>query len=559
VSSPRYRPIPPHKHQIKDIVGVAEIGEILRAGGGGITGNTYIDGLLHVYGDNDENKFLVRNEDEDNVFQIDTVNEQVEITDFALRFNESVGGNYLDLALQLFEDMDYPGEYNPFIHVAQGFWCQKDVFSQGFLGSASRIYIEFGGTYTPAVASDIGKLVYANGTDPEDVVGALVGYWNSAEDYENVPSAASPSVPTWWIIGYYEIASGSAMTIPSGTGAGTTNAGWQTQPGGGAIQIGHGLSSTTDPPKIVLSSSELGFDKLYIHDLNGVLAGIAVKDVQIGDDVKLYREAADTLATDDNLEVHNQYLNLDKSTAPVQFTLQVDNVDKSRWLFDGTDVYLTAETGDLNLSVGGSEKVIVNGDLEVTGDITGFSVSRSDISDFWDTPFWNSIPDKPSTYPPSSHNHAASDITSGVFNYARIPWTSIPASGIQIGSGDIYWQTATQPDVLETNVPWIFDSSVQIGDGLSVTGSLGLTGNITLGTTITFTDINLYRQTTPSVCLELDDDMIIDGALQVGAGLSVTGALGVTGTIEGGRLKLPYVGSDPGSPANGEIWVRSNL
>jgi len=541
VSSPRYRPIPPHKHQIKDIVGVAEIGEILRAGGGGITGNTYIDGLLHVYGDNDENKFLVRDEDNNDRFKVNTVDDIAELKDLTLRLSESAEGNYFDVWLQLVEDMEYSGEYNPFFRIDQGFWCNKDVFVQGFLGTASRIYVTFGATYTPCVSSDVGKSVYRG----ENVVGVLSNYDNNTKK--------------WWLVGYYPILSGQSLTIPEGTGAGTTNADWQTQTGGGAVQIGHGLTSPTDPSKIVLSSSELGFDKLYIHDLNGVLAGIAVKDVQIGDDVKLYREAADTLATDDNLEVHNQYLNLDKSTAPVQFTLQVDNVDKSRWLFDGTDVYLTAETGDLNLSVGGSEKVIVNGDLEVTGDITGFSVSRSDISDFWDTPFWNSIPDKPSTYPPSSHNHAASDITSGVFNYARIPWTSIPASGIQIGSGDIYWQTATQPDVLETNVPWIFDSSVQIGDGLSVTGSLGLTGNITLGTTITFTDINLYRQTTPSVCLELDDDMIIDGALQVGAGLSVTGALGVTGTIEGGRLKLPYVGSDPGSPANGEIWVRSNL
>lgn len=28
---------------------------------------------------------------------------------------------------------------------------------------------------------------------------------------------------------------------------------------------------------------------------------------------------------------------------------------------------------------------------------------RSDITDFWDSPFWNNIPDKPSAYPPEAH------------------------------------------------------------------------------------------------------------------------------------------------------------
>ena len=31
--------------------------------------------------------------------------------------------------------------------------------------------------------------------------------------------------------------------------------------------------------------------------------------------------------------------------------------------------------------------------------------SRSEITDFWSTPFWSKIPDKPSTFPPSAHNH----------------------------------------------------------------------------------------------------------------------------------------------------------
>jgi len=37
--------------------------------------------------------------------------------------------------------------------------------------------------------------------------------------------------------------------------------------------------------------------------------------------------------------------------------------------------------------------------------------SRSDVTDFWSSPFWTNIPDKPSTYPPSAHTHARADVT----------------------------------------------------------------------------------------------------------------------------------------------------
>jgi len=176
--------------------------------------------------------------------------------------------------------MEYPDEYNPFFHVEQGFWCQKDVFSQGFLGSASRIYIEFGGTYTPAVASDIGKTVKDDGV----YSGVLVGYWNSETDYLHLPTSVDPSdptAPTWWLVGYYPIASGSTITIPSGIGGGVTNAGWATQPGGGAVMVGHGLTGPDDPPKTVLSSSALGFNRYHFVDIEGNLADTAVKDAQI--------------------------------------------------------------------------------------------------------------------------------------------------------------------------------------------------------------------------------------------------------------------------------------
>ena len=44
-------------------------------------------------------------------------------------------------------------------------------------------------------------------------------------------------------------------------------------------------------------------------------------------------------------------------------------------------------------------------DPDVDGDI-----SRAKVEDFFSSPFWDNIPDKPSTFPPASHTHEISDI-----------------------------------------------------------------------------------------------------------------------------------------------------
>jgi len=48
---------------------------------------------------------------------------------------------------------------------------------------------------------------------------------------------------------------------------------------------------------------------------------------------------------------------------------------------------------------------------------------RADITDFWATPFWDNIPDKPSTFPPEAHTHPRSDITDF---WAAPFWSNIP-------------------------------------------------------------------------------------------------------------------------------------
>ena len=51
------------------------------------------------------------------------------------------------------------------------------------------------------------------------------------------------------------------------------------------------------------------------------------------------------------------------------------------------------------------------------------SISRSKIADFWNTPFWDNIPDKPSTFPPEPHTHLRNEIS----DFWNTPfWDNIP-------------------------------------------------------------------------------------------------------------------------------------
>jgi len=110
--------------------------------------------------------------------------------------------------------------------------------------------------------------------------------------------------------------------------------------------------------------------------------------ITIGGDTNLYRSAADVLKTDDNFDA-------------------------------------------LALRIGGTEVITSTRTLQ------NVTASRSIITDFFSSPFWDNIPDKPSAFPPSAHasSHAsggsdpvsldASQIVSGVLNTSRIPWTQV--------------------------------------------------------------------------------------------------------------------------------------
>ena len=65
--------------------------------------------------------------------------------------------------------------------------------------------------------------------------------------------------------------------------------------------------------------------------------------------------------------------------------------------------------------------------------------TRTDIVDFFSTPFWNNIPDKPPDFPPSPHTHSLSDILQSGASTNQVPkW-----SGTQWQPGSVNWDEIT--------------------------------------------------------------------------------------------------------------------
>ena len=80
--------------------------------------------------------------------------------------------------------------------------------------------------------------------------------------------------------------------------------------------------------------------------------------------------------------------------------------------------------------------------------------TRSDITDFWDTPFWDNIPDKPSEYPPEPHTHGMSDLTDFV-NVSKVIMdtsTNRPSAGV---AGRLFFETDTHIIYYDNGSSWV--------------------------------------------------------------------------------------------------------
>jgi hypothetical protein len=177
------------------------------------------------------------------------------------------------------------------------------------------------------------------------------------------------------------------------------------------------------------------------------------------------------------------------------------------------------------------------------------SHTRSEITDFWSTPFWNNIPDKPSTFTPSAHAYThiaggsdeisiyASQVTSGTFELDRIP--TIP-----------YSKTNFANQSLLTSSDAIFNSVKATNSGGAVKAGDYLT--LAWDSTISYISAH-YRHMQLTVdsgkTIYLVGNLNVSGAasfsssLQVGSTLSVTGNISTTtGNITSGGGYL-YIGS----------------
>jgi hypothetical protein len=87
---------------------------------------------------------------------------------------------------------------------------------------------------------------------------------------------------------------------------------------------------------------------------------------------------------------------------------------------------------------------------------------RNDILDFFSTPFWGNIPDKPTSFPPSAHTHTKADITDFAHTHPRGDITDFFASP--------FWGNI--PDKPSTFPPSAHANTHQAGGSDALTGNL---------------------------------------------------------------------------------------
>jgi hypothetical protein len=139
-------------------------------------------------------------------------------------------------------------------------------------------------------------------------------------------------------------------------------------------------------------------------------------------------------------------------------------------------------------------------------------------------------------------------------------------TGITLGNGTIYWQTSTNPNVLEMNCGLIIDGALNVA-GISVNGTLGVTGqasanNFWINGSWLNSSSTLYigGASGAPVTMYMNGNVnpISDNSYGLGSGSNRwQGIVAVNGYFNNlyptGELRIPT--SAPGSPQNGDIWL----
>lgn len=139
-------------------------------------------------------------------------------------------------------------------------------------------------------------------------------------------------------------------------------------------------------------------------------------------------------------------------------------------------------------------------------------------------------------------------------------------TGITLGNGTIYWQTSTNPNVLEMNCGLIIDGALNVA-GISVNGTVGITGqasanNFWINGSWLNSSSTLYiggaSGTPVTMYMNGNVNPISDNSYGLGSGSNRwAGIVAVNGYFNNlyptGELRIPT--SAPGSPQNGDIWL----
>jgi hypothetical protein len=360
--------------------------------------------------------------------------------------------------------------------ISRGAQVIKDVSSLGNLSSESPTKLEFESEdYTNCHPSDIGLGVKVNG----NLLPLTVLFFYSNEDR------------VWWLSRpYNNISNGSTLTIDGGWGAGTVSSTLMNT-GGGAVMIGKAYERFDDPPRICLTNG----DTLYITagtsvgvGADAITANLKVKDLT----------ATGNLAISGNLSLAGSYV-LQRYGGN---STVVGSGDCGYFYDDGT-VYLGKSDGSKSTNVRGNV-IFGSGSttyLHGTGS-SGLSIGGSYYPSIAlsytqgharDWLMWALYDDDSLRLYHSGDNHGSG--ADKVYFYSD---GSMKANG-HIYSGDYFgftsYHTAIKPNTINGNnlMEFIMPDGSSAGDvsitgnltvgrisgGLSVTGIIGLSGDLT--------------------------------------------------------------------------------
>lgn len=137
-------------------------------------------------------------------------------------------------------------------------------------------------------------------------------------------------------------------------------------------------------------------------------------------------QTADDAITDiepQTVQVFETTADRDAASVPEGSFCFVKNIDEP-FYFDGTNwVAFTPDALDASVITSGVfDEARIPTSIDISGNAATATTanSASYASSAGSVP-WSGVTSKPSTFPPSSHTHAAGDITSGTLNAARIP------------------------------------------------------------------------------------------------------------------------------------------